>query len=473
MAEPTASSVVADRSGAEPGQTERGQTVVCVDIGSTYTKALLVDLSSAAVAATAQRPTFATPDVLDAVDACRGDLAAIDGRAAASEVLACSSAGGGLRIAVIGHEELITAEAGRRVALSSGGKVVGVAATARGGAEAVVATLLASVPGGADGIDLLLLTGGTDGGNREAVVGAARAVAASAFDGPIVVAGNADAQPEVAAALPGRAVVLADNAVPRIGVLAPESARAAVRAQFLRHVIAGKRLTRRAGDLAGMVRGPTPDAVLAGVEMLAHGLDEQHPGVGDVAVVDIGGATTDVYSVATVDPERSDDELAHEVVAPTAANRTVEADLGMRESAGLPAAFVPTTDQEFAEEEEIARQAALAAVRRHAGRSRVVLSPEGRVVERSGIDLREVALLIGSGGVLRNGRPGAGRRVLSGLVNAVDPEGWQLPRSAQIVVDQGYVLMAVGLLSERYPDVAYRLSRTVGWGSGVTVGPTA
>ena len=39
-------------------------------------------------------------------------------------MLACSSAGGGLRIAVVGNEELVTAEAGRRVALSSGGRVV-------------------------------------------------------------------------------------------------------------------------------------------------------------------------------------------------------------------------------------------------------------------------------------------------------------------------------------------------------------
>ena len=43
-----------------------------------------------------------------------------------AEVLACSSAGGGLRVAVIGNEELVTGEAGRRVALSSGGKVVAV-----------------------------------------------------------------------------------------------------------------------------------------------------------------------------------------------------------------------------------------------------------------------------------------------------------------------------------------------------------
>jgi len=433
--------------------------LLCVDVGSTYTKALLVDLGTAAVVATAQRPTFGTGDVLDAVEACRAEIAAVDARAADAEVLACSSAGGGLRVAVVGHEALVTAEAGRRVALSSGGKVVGVAATAGRVPEDAVSDVLGHTT--PDGVDLVLLTGGTDGGNRAALVDAARAVAGSAFDGPVVVAGNIDGRDEVAQILAGQPHVLADNAVPRIGVLAPESARAAVRAQFLQHVIAGKGLTARGAELAHLVHGPTPDVVLAGVELLAHGIDDERPGIGDVVVVDVGGATTDVYSVVTLDAERSDDGLAHEVVAPTAATRTVEADLGMRESAGLPASYVPTTDEEYTEDEEIARAAATTAVRRHAGRSRVVLSPDGRVVERSGVDLREVALVIGSGGVLRHGRPGVARRVLGGVVTADDPEGWQLPERARIVVDEQYVLMAVGLLAGSHPDVAYRLAMSL------------
>ena len=55
-----------------------------------------------------------------------------------------------------------------------------------------------------------------------------------------------------------------------------------------------------------MVRGATPDVVLTGVELLARGLDEEHPGAGDVVVVDVGGATTDVHSVVEVDPETGD-----------------------------------------------------------------------------------------------------------------------------------------------------------------------
>ncbi len=62
--------------------------------------------------------------MLDGYDACLAALVDADPRAASADVLACSSAGGGLRIAVVGNEELVTAEAGRRVALSSGGRVV-------------------------------------------------------------------------------------------------------------------------------------------------------------------------------------------------------------------------------------------------------------------------------------------------------------------------------------------------------------
>ena len=62
-----------------------------------------------------------------------------------------------------------------------------------------------------------------------------------------------------------------------IGVLAPGSARAAIREMFLRHVIGGKHLSKRA-DFTAMVRGATPDVVLTAVELLARGLDARAPG---------------------------------------------------------------------------------------------------------------------------------------------------------------------------------------------------
>jgi uncharacterized protein (TIGR01319 family) len=201
-----------------------------------------------------------------------------------------------------------------------------------------------------------------------------------------------------------------------------------------------------------------------------------------VVVVDIGGATTDVHSVVRLDPE--DAGLSREVVASTPVTRTVEGDLGMRWSAlstweagreaGLvgddlrPAAvrrtadpsLLPESEAERRADEQIAATAGTLALRRHVGRSRVVVGPDGRVVERSGKDLREVDLLVGSGGVLRHAAPEVVARVL-GSLTGVSPDGWQQPEHPVAVVDRDYVLAAVGLLAEHRPAVAAALARSL------------
>ncbi|MDT0186518.1 glutamate mutase L [Microbacterium sp. ARD31] len=458
---------------------EQGAAVVCVDFGSTFTKAALVDLGSGALLATASHPTTLPDasghgDVLDGYDACLDALAEQDPRAVDADVLACSSAGGGLRIAVVGNEELVTAEAGRRVALSSGGKVVLVLS---GGLDADrLAELRRAEP------DVVLLVGGTDGGNSEVLEGDAAVLADAPWDGPVVVAGNVESQDAVRSLLAhsGTPHVVADNVVPKIGVLAPDSARRAIREIFLSHVIGGKHLSSRTDaqgrTFTAMVRGATPDVVLTGVELLARGLDDEHPGARDVVVVDVGGATTDVHSVVELDPE--DSGLAREVVATTPVTRTVEGDLGMRwsavstvEAAGredladaaaarrADPGWVPRDAAEQDVDHEIAAAAVRIALERHAGRSKVVVSPEGRVVERSGKDLREVDLLVGSGGVLRHGGPDAVRRVLVPSTGDAFEGGWQLPRDPVVVVDHDYVLAAAGLLAEAHPLAAHRLVR--------------
>jgi uncharacterized protein (TIGR01319 family) len=362
----------------------------------------------------------------------------------------------------VGNEELVTAEAGRRVALSSGGKVVAVLAAGRGDDLSRVGD---SEP------DVVLLTGGTDGGNPDPILASARALAES-WGGPVVVAGMVEARDRVAEILGANPLVVAPNIVPRIGVLAPEGARTAIRELFLSHVIGGKHLSSR-DDFLAMVHGATPDVVLTGVELLAEV-------AGDTVVVDVGGATTDVHSVVELDPEEAG--LSREVVATTRVTRTVEGDLGMRWSAvttveaagrddlreaaqrrrdepGFVPADDPAGDAEAEVDEEIAREAVGLALRRHAGRSKVVVSPEGRVVERSGKDLRDVDLLVGSGGVLRHGRPGVATRIFAGSVGEDVEGGWQLPRRADVTVDADYVLAAVGLLAGEHAEAARRLVR--------------
>ncbi|MGH3448598.1 MAG: glutamate mutase L, partial [Nocardioidaceae bacterium] len=441
------------------------QLAFCVDFGSTFTKAALVDVETGELVGASSHRTTIETDVLDGWDVVRRELQpGADNHADDIPVLACSSAGGGLRVAVVGNEELVTAEAGRRVALSSGGRVVHISSY-----DVDLAQLRQSRP------DVVLLVGGTDGGNAEVLLRNSRAFADARWDRPVVVAGNAAAADEISAVFEagGVSFVVADNVVPRIGVLEPASARAAIREMFLSHVIGGKQLSTRA-DFTSMVRGATPDVVLTAVEMLAAGLGPDQPGSGDVVVVDVGGATTDVHSVVEVDPEEAG--LAREVIATVPVSRTVEGDLGMRWSAvptvdaavgagievsdGLAdaarvrrqsPAMVPATPGEVDADLQIASAAVALAVRRHCGRQRVVFSPDGRLVERTGKDLRELDLLVGSGGVLRHSTDAGTRRVLGAGTGDHVEGGWLVPRDPRVVVDRDYVLAAAGLLAQEHP----------------------
>jgi uncharacterized protein (TIGR01319 family) len=179
--------------------------------------------------------------------------------------------------------------------------------------------------------------------------------------------------------------------------------------------------------------------------------------------LDIGGATTDVYSVLTRGQDAPDD-----AVETLWHGRTVEGDLGMRWSApGVVAAavserlvgqgeesrsgevgqlhraaqtrhddvgYLPDTAAQAEDELVLARLAALVATRRHARPG-----PEGSR------DLRDVRLLIGSGGVLRHADPAAAGAVLADVLDDV-AGGWRLPRQAHAMVDRDYLLAPIGLL---------------------------
>jgi uncharacterized protein (TIGR01319 family) len=456
-------------SDPEMTTTSAHKTVLCVDVGSTFTKAALVDVGSGELLATASHRTTLPAtlpggapggDVLHGVDAVR---AAAEEQAGvrAGGVLACSSAGGGLRIAVVGYERLVTAEAGRRVALSAGGRVVHVHAGPLQGPD--VDQLRAARP------DVVLLAGGTDGGDAEVLLHNARRLGIARLLAPVVVAGNAEAAPAAREELErrGRRVAVAANVLPRIGTLEPLGARAAIREQFLRHVIGGKGLSR-GGRFARLVQAPTPDSVLAGVEVLAEAAG------GDVLVVDVGGATTDVYSV--IRPQGEDALPAREVVAPLWRARTVEGDLGMRWSAagvvaaaaaeGLlgpgeeaslreyaravaaePGALPEDTPEGRAPDTRLAELAVTVALRRHGRPGSPASAPR---------PLKDVRVVVGSGGVLRHG-DGERRRLV--LRPAVTDHG--VPEGAATAVDDRYVLFAAGLLAAEHPDAAAELARRV------------
>ncbi|GIJ08006.1 hypothetical protein Van01_12200 [Micromonospora andamanensis] len=422
----------------------------------------MVDLAGGGLVSAAAVPTTVASDVLHGLDAAVG-AAGVGLGSGEVPWFVCSSAGGGLRLAVIGYEPLVTAQAGRRVGLSAGADVVHVAAGRLGRAELTALRAARA--------DVVLLVGGTDGGDAETLTHNATRLARARWRVPVVLAGNVDVRDDLHGLLAGAGVpvTVADNVLPRIGVLAPVSARAAIRQVFLRHVIGGKGLSR-GGRFARLVRAATPDAVLSGVEVLADVAG------GDLVVVDVGGATTDVYSVLTPDERASGP--GREVAGELWRARTVEGDLGVRWSApgvvraaveerlvaagegdGLAAeAAVRAADPGFLPADAVgravdARFAALAAT--------VALRRHARGVgtgERSGRDLRDVRLLVGSGGVLRHAPDGDAAGVLDAVLSD-HAGGWALPRAARPVVDADYVLAAAGLLAGEHPVAARALLR--------------
>ena len=451
----------------------RPRQYVCVDFGSTFTKVVVVDDRGVLTATGSSRTTIET-DVMDGMEAALADagvrLDRNDGDVDETTLLACSSAGGGLRIAVVGYERAITAEAGFRVGLSAGGRVCHVTS-----GELTVddlQALTASQP------DVLLLVGGTDGGNADVLLHNARALAEARLNLPVVLAGNVAARDQVTRILrrARMTVTSADNVLPKIGVLDPRSARSAIREAFIAHVIGGKHLSTRV-DLSTFVQAATPDAVLAGVELLADGVPGLD-GVGDVVVVDVGGATTDVYSVTS--PDLDDDPAEREAVATMWRSRTVEGDLGVRWNApGIVEAttrerliegreienltavalmrradpgYLPSTDAERVIDRTLARLATTVALRRHA-------KPHtSGDVRYPGKDLSRVSLVVGSGGVLRHSSHADAAQLLRGAIQ--DPAGgWRTPEQAGSVVDTHYVLAAAGLIGRTSPETAVRLLR--------------
>jgi uncharacterized protein (TIGR01319 family) len=468
--------ILPDTQGDPPGTVVTPRAYLLADFGSTFTKLAAVEAISGRLLARADHRTTVDSDVMIGYRSALEELALASDVEGNIEMLACSSAGGGLRVVVVGLERDITTEAARRVALNSGGRIVATV-SADLDEDEVLATLRASAA------DIALIVGGTDGGNASALVERARAVAATLPRTLAVVAGNVESSRMAAAVLEeaGIETEVVANVLPEIGTLVAAPARDAIRTVFIRHVIGGKHLSSEA-DFIGMVHMPTPDAVLGAVELLAEI-------VGDVAwsrpviVVDVGGATTDVYSAMGASTPSSDHGFVPVPTLPT--RRTVEADLGLRWSApgvvdaarelGMlteheearlrPAAdqrarepwLLPTDDQAREIDAELAALSIAVALVRHAGTQQLMLERDGMGMKREGPDLRGDAFIVLTGGIFRAQGGSFDVSRTAEALRAFDRRRHLLPTSFDVVVDRDYVLAACGLLATRDRDAAKKL----------------
>jgi len=454
------------------------RAVALADFGSTFTKVALVAAGTGRLLSTGQAPTSVETDVMEGYAKARGNaLAAAGPGIELVERLAASSAGGGLRLAAIGLVADLTAEAAKQAALNAGAKIELVLAGRLEKSD--LALLEAKKP------EIVLFSGGVDGGQRTQVLENAEIVSSVGFSGHVIVACNA----EVAAAAAdlfaekGHGVEIVDNVLPAIDRLDIEPARHAIHEAFIAHVIRGKGLSRTA-EFGRTVIMPTPEAVLGATRLLAEGPDGC-AGLGDVIVIDIGDATTDVHSACRMRPPRPGVSLAGLPTLPL--TRSVQGDLGMRWSApGVLAAdrfwlegeaqalgfdtamlgaacarrhespgFIPESGVEQGLDRALAVSCIAQSIRRHCGALATVYVPrQGAQFVQRGLDLREVPLVVGTGGMLVHRSDGADilRAALERRVR-----GSLTPKAPALAIDRDYTLAAAGLLATRDRAAAYGL----------------
>lgn len=476
---------------------ERIRSVLATDCGSTTTKAILIERQedgSFRLTARGEAPTTVEApfeDVTRGVFNAAREVQELRGRRLLSDegddsgeailrpqrgdegvdlYISTSSAGGGLQMVVTGVVASMSAESAARAALGAGAIVMDTFAVNDGRhAHERIERIRALRP------DMILMAGGVDGGTEKHVVQMAEMLCAAnprprlggGFDLPVVYAGNVEVRDRVAEILGAKvSLELEENVRPTLEEENLRPARGRIHDLFLEHVMQQAPGYPELMELVDAPIMPTPGAVGALIESLA-----EREGV-NVLGVDIGGATTDVFSVSS-----------------GTFNRTVSANLGMSYSvsnvlleAGLeqilrwvPFAIdeaelrnrignkmirpttIPVTLEELQIEQAIAREALRLATEQHkafAVQLRGVQQDRTigdafrqRESGQSLVDMMALDLLIGSGGVLSH----APRRQQSMrmMLDAFLPEG-----VTALAVDSIFMMPHLGVLATVHPDAA-------------------
>ncbi|GHV82782.1 ornithine aminomutase [Spirochaetia bacterium] len=377
------------------------------------------------------------------------------------EMLATSSAAGGLKMTVHGLVYDMTARAAKEAALGAGANIHLVTAGVL--RKSNLEKIKAIKP------NLIMLAGGVDHGESDTALANAEALSGLGLKTPVIYAGNIDNQDEIKLIFEesGMPLYLVENVYPKIDDLNVEPARKVIQDAFEVHIVQAPGMERVRDMVSGPI-SPTPGAVMEASKLLYNTL-------GDLMTIDVGGATTDIHSITAGSEEISRISISPEPLA----KRTVEGDLGvyvnMRnvieligyekleaelnfslEEVTQTYKALPKTANEIKFVERLTLEAALRATERHAGHIRYIYGPQGRSTVAEGKDLSKVKYIIGTGGALTR----LPHRVEMIKAIALHNETGVLlfpPESAQILVDNDYIMASLGVLSKKYPESAQRL----------------
>lgn len=452
------------------------------DIGSTYTKVTAIDADAEEILGTSAAFTTIETDVMEGLSEALSGLRASMGAGKGEEwkydrFLCCSSAAGGLKMVASGLVPVLTSKAARMAASSAGAKVVKTYSYEISPSEAKEIESINP--------DLILLCGGTDGGNKDAILKNAEILSRVPGHFSLIVAGNKTAAKEIEVLLEesGKPFVITDNVMPSFNELNIAPAKKCITRLFIERIIEAKGLSKAQAMAYGEII-PTPLAVLGACELLSKGYHEEE-GLGELMAVDLGGATTDVYSMTKGEPTAGN--IVQRGLPEPFSKRTVEGDLGMRYSLSALADELdlygeavreglteealrnwiercvskPSLRAETEEEEKcemiLARGAVRLATDRHSGQMKSVYTPMGQLFTLTGKDLTGVQKVLGIGGALIHNKET--KEILKGVL--YDPMRYEFakPKDPGFLLDRRYIMASMGLLSSYEPLAALRIMK--------------
>ncbi len=378
------------------------------------------------------------------------------------EMLATSSAAGGLKMTVHGLVYDMTVRAAREAALGAGANIHLVTA---GKLRRSDIKNIKSI-----GPNIILLAGGVDYGERDTALDNAEIIAGLDIDVPVIYAGNIQNHSDVKEIFEengkSHLLYIVDNVYPKIDVLNVEPTRKVIQDAFEEHIIHAPGMTK----VRELVKGPiipTPGAVMEASKLLKNHM-------GDLVTLDVGGATTDVHSVT-----EGSEEVSRILISPEpVAKRTVEGDLGvfvnMRnvvEMIGLERLAkdlnmdlervqeiiedykpIPATDEEKKFVERLTLEAVITSIHRHGGGFRDLYGSSGKKTLAEGKDLTNIKWIIGTGGALT--RLPNRVNILKEIAQSNKGDKLLPTKEAKILIDDDYIMASLGVLSKKYEEAA-------------------
>ena len=453
------------------------QNILLVDFGSTFTKLCAVDLEKQDIIGTSKSFSTVEQDIRDGFENALDELYIKLGKKITfDQMIACSSAAGGLKMAAIGLVPELTVEASKRTCMGAGAKV-----------DLVFSYKLTQEDINIiknNNIDIILLSGGTDGGNTEMVQHNIEVLGNAKLTIPIIYAGNKalDSYAEEIFSRNGIEYYITENVMSKLNILNMKGAKETIHQIFLKRIVSAKGINKIERKM-GKVILPTPEAVLRACDLLSHGLLDE-PGIGELILVDVGGATTDVYSMTFGYPTRID--VMMKGLTEPYQKRTVEGDLGVRYSAEgafkqvdeetllalkqkginlktearkrfLNPEFVPKTELDYLVDKALAESCVEASVKRHAGKLEPYYTSLGMVYYQTGKSLLRVTSIIGTGGPIINSS--YQKEILMKASSTYQDIFDLRPKNASYYIDSDYILYAMGLLSTINPLLALKIMK--------------